>query len=99
MSDAPPPDPRLDRYQPLVRALHVVLVAVGVLAVVASFAPERFAEPLAVVLLGLLVTAPLARVIWLVRRWFTRGDVRFALVGLGVLAVIAAGTGLAALLA
>ncbi len=38
---------------------------------------------------------PLVRVAWFARRWWVRGDRRFAIVALGVLVVVAAGALLA----
>lgn len=95
--DDTPLDPRLDRYRPLTRALRVALVACGVLAAAAVVLPAPVGTWAGVAAVALLVGTPVARVIWFVQRWFRRGDVRYALVGCGVLAVIAAGVVLAAL--
>lgn len=92
-----PPDPRLDRYRPVSRALRITLWSVFGLAVAAVILPAPFSSPLAVSMAVLLVGAPLARVGWLAGRWFRRGDTRFALVGCGVLAVTATGLVLALL--
>ncbi len=92
-----PVDPRLDRYRPLSRALRVALVVCGVLAAAAVVLPAPLGTWAGGAAVALLVGTPLARVVWFVQRWFRRGDPRFALVGCGVLAVIAAGVVLAAL--
>ncbi len=97
MSSEQPIDPRLDRYRPLTRALELALAACAALAVLAAALPDPVGKWLGVTMVVLLVTAPLARVGWFVARWFRRGDTRFALVGVGVLVVIAAGVVLAAL--
>lgn len=96
MSDQPI-DPRLDRYRPLTTALQRVLVACVVLSVAAAISPDPYGRWFGVGVVALLVAAPPARVLWLVARWFRRGDRRYALVGCGVLGVIAAGVALAAL--
>ena len=49
------------------------------------------ADGAAAVMLVLLVATPLVRVGWLVQRWFRRGDVRFAMVGVLVLLIPLAG--------
>lgn len=90
-----PFDPRLDRYRPLSRALRVGLVLTAVLAVAAVLLPGRASDVLGAGVVVVLVGAPLARVLWFVVRWFRRGDRRYALVGCGVLAIIATGVLLA----
>lgn len=95
--DRSPNDPRLERFRPLTASLRVVLVACAALAVAAFVLPEQASRWAGLAMFALLVGVPIARVLWLVQRWFRRGDVRFALVGVGVLAVIAAGVVLAAL--
>ena len=96
MSGAPV-DPRLDRYRPLTRALLWALVACVALSGAAVVLPDPIGRWVGVAVVALLVGAPVARVLWLVARWFRRGDTRFALVGCGVLSVIAAGVVLAVL--
>lgn len=96
-SSEQPVDPRLDRYRPLTRALEWALACCALLAVLATVVPDPYGRWLGIAVVVLLVTAPLARVIWFVVRWFRRGDTRFALVGCGVLVVIATGVLLAAL--
>ncbi len=100
MNEAPddlPYDRRLDRFQPVVRGMRVALAAVAVLALGGALGPGDVGWWCAVAAIGVLVAAPLVRVVWLVRRWIRRGDPRFAAVGCGVLAIIAAGVVLAGL--
>jgi hypothetical protein len=97
MSDDLPLDPRLDRYRPLSRALTAALVATVALAAITLLLPERAAGWTGAAVVSVLVAAPLARVVWLVRRWLGRGDRRYAAVGVAVLAVIAGGVLIAAL--
>ncbi len=92
-----PVDPRLDRYLPVTRALRVVAVVVAVLASAAVLLADPVGAWFGVALVTVLIGAPLVRVLWFIVRWFRRGDPRFALVGVGVLAVIAVGTVLALL--
>jgi len=84
-------DPRFDRFRPLSTALGRALGLVAVLAVVAVVVPKPVATWAGAALVATLVIVPLARVVWLVARWFRRGDRRYAAVGAGVLAVITAG--------
>jgi hypothetical protein len=71
--------------------LTAEVVAVVVLCLVALLAPGEVAGSAAAGMLALLVAIPLIRVVWLVIRWFRRGDLRFAAIGLFVLAVAASG--------
>jgi hypothetical protein len=95
--DHRPVDPRLERFRPLTASLRSVLVACAALAAAALVLPDPMSQWTGVALFALLVGAPIARVLWLVQRWFRRGDVRFAWVGISVLAVIASGVLLASL--
>lgn len=92
-----PYDRRLDRFQPVVRGMRLALVVVAVLAVGGAIGPGDLARWSGAAAIVVLVAAPLVRVVWLVRRWIRRGDPRFAAVGCGVLAIIAAGVVLAAI--
>lgn len=84
-------DPRFDRFRPLSNALGWALLAVTALAGLAVVLPRDLAVWAGAALVALLVAVPMARVVWLVLRWFRRGDRRYAFVGVGVLAVIAVG--------
>lgn len=97
MSDDIPIDPRLDRYRPLTRALTAALVVAVALAALTVLLPARLADWTGAALVAVLIGAPLARVLWLVRRWLARGDRRYAAVGVAVLVVIAGGVLIAAL--
>ncbi len=91
-----PYDRRLDRFQPVVRAMRIALIAVAVLAAGGALVPGSPGRWLGAAAIAVLVAAPLLRVVWLVRRWIIRGDPRYAAVGCGVLTIIAAGVILAA---
>ena len=92
----PPPDPRAGRFTVVARALDLALLLCAVASAVAEVAGHGpTARAAGAALVVLLVGAPVLRVLWLVARWFRRGDPRYALVGLGVLAVMVAGTLLA----
>lgn len=66
----------------------VVVAVTAVLGDVLHGTAGRTAE---LVLLATLVVVPVVRVLWFVVRWFRRGDPKFAMVGIGVLVVMAAG--------
>ena len=90
-------DPRFDRFRPLSNALGWALAVVAVLAAAAVVLPSPVGGWAAAALVATLVAVPLARVVWLVARWVRRGDLRYAAVGAGVLAVIVTGAVLALL--
>ncbi len=71
--------------------LSAELIAVVVLAGVALLAQERIGRAAGIGMIALLIAIPLVRVLWLVVRWWSRGDRRFALVGVFVLFVVAVG--------
>ncbi len=84
-------DDRLGRLM-LIGTL-TVLVAAGV----AIAAPASVADGPGAVAVGAVIALPLIRVLLLVRRWIAGRDLRFALAGGGLLAVIAIGTAIALL--
>lgn len=86
-----PPDPREERFRPLSELLAAAVTLVALLGVMALLLGGGAARGARVGMLVLLVGTPLARVLWLVVRWFRRGDTRFALVGVLVLVVPLAG--------
>lgn len=92
-----PPDPRRDRFVPLSVAMLRLLVLIALGAAAALLAPGPWGTAAGWSMVGVLIAAPLLRVLWLVHRWVRRGDPRYAAVGVGVLAVVAVGTALAAL--
>lgn len=87
----PPPDPRAGRFDRVARALQVAMVLVALAAAVGDAAQGPLGRAAARVLVATLVLVPVLRVLWFVVRWARRGDPRFALVGTGVLLVMAAG--------
>lgn len=96
----PPVDPkegRFDRAADLLRgATVVVLVLSAVSLVLHARAPDvALGDQLAWAAVAVLLVVPLIRVAWLALRWWRRGDVRFALVAVGVLLVVATGALLA----
>lgn len=93
----PAPDPRVDRFRALAGLLREALVAVAVLAAGGLLLPGELGRWSATAAVVLLVVVPLARVAWFARRWWVRGDRRYAGVALGVLAVVATGALLAVL--
>ncbi len=93
----PPPDPRRNRFVPLSIAMLRLLAAIAVLALLTVLAPQPWDVAAGWAMVGVLVAAPLFRVLWLVQRWLRRGDPRYAVVGMAVLAVVLAGAALAAI--
>lgn len=87
----PPFDPRSLRYQPLVWFLRFATLLAFVSAVAATLAPSPLGTPLAVTAAVVLVVAPMVRIVWLVIRWWRRGDLVFVLVGVALLLVVATG--------
>lgn len=71
--------------------LQGATVVAFVLAVLAMAVPDPGGHGLGVTVVVLLVAAPLLRVTGLVVRWWSEGDRRFALVGLGLLAIVGLG--------
>lgn len=86
---SPVPDPRSDRFQTLVTASRVAMVVATVLALASIVAPAPYDGWAAFAAIGVVVVAPVARVLWLAQRWFRRGDPRFGSVAVGVLVVVA----------
>jgi hypothetical protein len=84
-------DPREERFRPLGRFLFIEVIVVAILGVLSLLLNDALATAAAAATLIVLVASPLIRVIWLVIRWFRRGDPRFAMVGVFVLCVPAVG--------
>jgi hypothetical protein len=97
MSAEVPFDPRAGRFRSLSRGMNVAMVTAAMAAVIGVVAPDPLGFAAGVTMVAVLVAAPLVRVGWFVLRWFRRGDPRFAVVGLGVIVISAAGAGLALL--
>lgn len=83
----PGPQPLVGRQRSLVRYLRAALVLAALAAVVELLVPAEGRTTAGRVMVGVLVLAPLGRVLWLAVRWARRRDVRFALVALALLAV------------
>jgi hypothetical protein len=76
--------------RPLIFWLRGARVVIGVTALVGLFVPAA-----AVAAVALVVGVPLARLAWLIVRWWRVRDTRFVLAGLALAAVISAGTAVA----
>ena len=92
-----PKEGRFDRAAALLRgaSIAVVVLCTGSLLVHARWPDAALSAQLAWAAVAALMIVPLVRVAWLGVRWLRKGDVRFALVALGVLLVVAAGALLA----
>lgn len=88
----PGPDPRADRFDALGRWLGVGLWATVLATLLAVLVGGAVGDAFGTAAIVVLVAVPLARVAWFVLRWARRGDRRYALVGAGVLLVVAVGT-------
>jgi hypothetical protein len=62
-----------------------------VVGVVELVIPEQHRDAAGIAMVAVFVVAPLGRVLWLIVRWQRRGDRRFALVGVVLLAVVLTG--------
>jgi hypothetical protein len=76
--------------------LQAASATVFVLAVASMVAPGDAGDSLGVAMVVVLVAAPAIRVAWLARRWFAKGDRRFAAAAALLLAVLATGAVVAA---
>lgn len=72
-------------------ALRVVTAAAWMLAGIGTLGLSDVTDAAAVAALTLVTAAPLIRVGWLVFRWTQERDLRFAALGVGLLAVVAIG--------
>ena len=79
------------------RGLFWAVVAAAVLASLGLALPGRVGRDVAAAAVVVVVAAPLLRVVWLIVAWWRAGDRRFVIVGLGLLAIIAAGSAVAVL--
>lgn len=82
------------RQAPILRGLTRVAFVAATLGVVFGGRPGRVAGWTAV---GLVTVTPLARVGWLIWRWWSEHDRRFVAAGIALLVVVAAGTTLSLL--
>ena len=84
-------DPRQSRNDLMRRVVRIPFLACLVLATIGTIGADATSleSRLAV---AVIVIAPLARVCWLIKRWFGRGDVRYGLAGILLLVVITLGT-------
>jgi len=90
-----PQDPRRHRQRRLVLFLRTAVVVVAIMSAADLIVPEPWQGALGVGVIVVLVAVPLVRVAWLVQRWFRRGDLRFAAVGVALLGIAALGALLA----
>ena len=88
-------DPRPGRYERLGQLLGYLLYVAAGLALATVVLPPRFGRWTGTAMVAVLIGVPLWRVAWFVARWVRRGDRRYALVGAGVLVVVAIGAALA----
>jgi len=86
-----PVDPRSGRFDAIVKVLQIAMVVTGICAAMGAFVAGPVGTATQLAMVGVLLIAPLSRVIWLIGRWFHRGDPKYALVGIGVLAVMLLG--------
>ena len=75
----------------LSRILQVALVLTFALALGGAFLPGTAGTVSGTACIVILIAAPVLRVAWLVVDWSREKDMRFAFLGCGLLAVLAAG--------
>lgn len=85
----PPRNPRVGRQAVLVRFLRATIVVVALASLTELLVPPGLRHAAGVAMVSVIIAAPLARVVWLVVRWWRLGDRRFAAVGLALLLVVA----------
>lgn len=95
MSEAPRISHVTGRRQAM--ALQWIMRAAIVLAAASIVVPAPVDHLLATTALVLVAATPVARVGWLIYRWFQERDMRFVAVGTLLLAVVAAGAIVSAL--
>ena len=71
--------------------MGAALILAAALAVIGLFSPEPVESVAAIGCVTVLIAAPVLRVLWLTIGWVTSGDRRFAVVGGGLLSVLAVG--------
>jgi uncharacterized membrane protein YhaH (DUF805 family) len=91
----PPPNHRVGRQRFLIAFLRVAVVFVFLLGLAGLVLPTETFRPVAITMVVVLVVTPVIRVGWLVLRWLRLGDVRFALAGGLLLAVMGSAFALA----
>jgi hypothetical protein len=90
MNDATvPEDPRVVRQRVLATYLWVSLGVALLLAVLTAVAPDALTDDVGPWMVGALILAPVGRLLWLLVRWTKRGDRRYAIAILVLLAVMA----------
>lgn len=77
-------------------ALAWVTRAVIAAGVVSAVLPGDAGQAVATAVVAAVVATPLARVTWLVARWWHEGDRPFMAAGIALLGIVAAGAALAA---
>ena len=81
--------------QRLAGLMQVMLIAAFLLALGGAFIPGRIGHACGATCIVMLIAAPILRVAWLTTAWARAGDRRFALLGGGLLTVLAVGEVLA----
>jgi len=84
-----PEDPRVGRQRVLATYLWVSLGVALSLAVLTAVAPDAWTDDIGPWMVAVLILAPVGRLVWLLIRWTKRGDRRYAIAILVLLAVMA----------
>ena len=79
----------------LAQALRGATIATFVLAIV-GLTPGRVGDVAGAIAVGMVVAAPLLRVLWLMIRWARARDARFAAMAAALLVIVLGGAALAA---
>lgn len=85
-----PEDPRLARQRVLATYLWVALSVTMLLGLATAVVPESWLDSLGPAMVGVLILAPVGRVLWLLVRWTRRGDRKYAVAAVALLGVMVA---------
>jgi len=84
--------PEQVRYARMISALSVLTRVAFLAAVAGVLLPGTGGTAASAVAVTVVIAAPLLRVAWLAIRWYRRGDRRYAVVAVSLLAVVASGS-------
>lgn len=84
--------PRAERNRLMHRVYAIPPVILGITAFIALTMPDEWRYPLHLGVVGIVVSAPLIRTVWLAIRWRRRGDTTYSVIAVVLLGVIALAT-------
>lgn len=87
--------PERIRYGRMIAVLGVLTRVAFVAALAGLLLPDPVGPAASALAVGIVIAAPLVRVLWLALRWYLRGDRRYAAVAASLLCIVGAGSVLA----